>query len=70
MRGRSERLIGIDTKGEKDKFIDDASKLTAVVVSEDGAMSHVADLLNIWGVFIPSNEVGPLPLRAWFDPGG
>jgi hypothetical protein len=31
--------------------------LTAVVVSETGAMSHVADLLNIWGVFVPSEHV-------------
>jgi len=26
-------------------------------VSETGAMSHVADLLNIWGVFVPSEHV-------------
>lgn len=46
-----------DTASEKQKFIEDARKLTAVVVSETGAMSHVADLLNIWGVFVPSTEV-------------
>jgi hypothetical protein len=48
----------IDTASEKEKFIEDAKKLTAVVVSETGAMSHVADLLNIWGVFVPSSNVG------------
>jgi uncharacterized membrane protein len=47
----------IDTLKEKEKFIEDARKLTAVVVSETGAMSHVADLLNIWGVFVPSPHV-------------
>jgi len=46
-----------DTAGEKDKFVEDAKKLTAVIVSETGAMSHVADLLNIWGVFVPSEHV-------------
>lgn len=48
-----------DTKEEKDKFIEDAKKLTAVVVSESGAMAHVADLLNIWGVFVHSPHVSP-----------
>ena len=46
-----------DTAGEKDKFVEDAKNLTAVIVSETGAMSHVADLLNIWGVFVPSAHV-------------
>jgi hypothetical protein len=46
-----------DTAKEKDKFIEDAKKLTAVVVSDSGAMAHVADLLNIWGVFVPSPHV-------------
>ena len=46
-----------DTAEEKDKFVEDAKKLTAVIVSETGAMSHVADLLNIWGVFAPSEHV-------------
>jgi len=45
-----------DTAEEKDKFVEDAKKLTAVIVSETGAMSHVADLLNIWGVFVPSEH--------------
>jgi hypothetical protein len=47
----------LDTADEKEKFVEDARKLTAVVVSETGAMSHVADLLNIWGVFVPSEHV-------------
>lgn len=46
-----------DTAENKDKFVEDAKKLTAVIVSETGAMSHVADLLNIWGVFVPSEHV-------------
>jgi hypothetical protein len=47
----------LDTADEKEKFVEDARKLTAVVVSETGAMSHVADLLNIWGLFVPSEHV-------------
>lgn len=47
----------VDTAEEKEKSIEDARKLTAVIVSETGAMSHVADLLNIWGVFVPSEHV-------------
>jgi len=50
----------VDTAEEKDKFVEDAKKLTAVIVSETGAMSHVADLLNVWGVFVPSLQVGTL----------
>jgi cytochrome c biogenesis protein ResB len=49
-----------DTTDEKEKFVEDAKKLTAVVVSETGAMSHVADLLNIWGVFVPSKHVSKM----------
>jgi hypothetical protein len=49
-----------DTAEEKEKFIEDARKLTAVIVSETGAMSHVADLLNIWGVFVPSKHVSKM----------
>jgi len=53
-----------DTAKEKDKFVEDARKLTAVIVSETGAMSHVADLLNIWGVFVPSEHVSASANRA------
>ena len=53
-----------DTAKEKEKFVEDAKKLTAVIVSETGAMSHVADLLNIWGVFVPSEHVSAHVNRA------
>lgn len=54
---------GSDTMDERDKFIKDAKGLTDVIVSEDGAMAHVSDLLNIWGLFVPSNHVSfPAPL--------
>ncbi|ORY23684.1 IgA peptidase M64-domain-containing protein [Naematelia encephala] len=39
---------------ERDKFIADAMKLSAELVSENGAMAHVKDLLNTWAVFVPS----------------
>jgi hypothetical protein len=52
-----------DTADEKKKFIEDARKLTAVIVSETGAMSHVADLLNIWGVFVPSEHVSEMMIE-------
>jgi len=52
-----------DTAKEKEKFVEDAKKLTAVVVSETGAMSHVADLLNIWGVFVPSEHVSKIAIE-------
>jgi hypothetical protein len=52
-----------DTADEKEKFVEDARKLTAVVVSETGAMSHVADLLNIWGVFVPSEHVSKMTIE-------
>lgn len=32
------------------RFIDD-------LVSPDGAMAHVKDLINLYGVFVPSNSV-------------
>jgi hypothetical protein len=52
-----------DTADEKEKFVEDARKLTAVIVSETGAMSHVADLLNIWGVFVPSEHVSEMMIE-------
>ena len=47
----------IDTEHEQDKFVADAQKLTDEIVSAQGSMNHVSHLLNIWGVFVPSNSV-------------
>ncbi|WVF69295.1 hypothetical protein IAT40_004071 [Kwoniella sp. CBS 6097] len=46
------------TEEEEDKFVADATRLTNDIVSPSGAMSHVANLLNVWAAFIPSNESG------------
>jgi hypothetical protein len=48
----------VDTEDERDKFLLDAKKLTEDIVSEHGAMYHVAHLLNIWASFTPSAHVG------------
>lgn len=56
-----------DTAKEKEKFVEDAEKLTTVIISETGAMSHVADLLNIWGVFVPSEHVCQMMIELMID---
>ena len=49
--------LDVDTQGEQDKFVMDAQKLTDDIIAPDGAMGHVRALLNVWGVFVPSNTV-------------
>ncbi|KIR29791.1 hypothetical protein I309_01276 [Cryptococcus deuterogattii LA55] len=46
------------TLEEEGKFVKDASKLKDDIVSREGAMSHVAHLLNVWATFVPSNASG------------
>ncbi|WVQ96795.1 hypothetical protein IAU59_003902 [Kwoniella sp. CBS 9459] len=46
------------TVEDEHKFVADATKLTDDIVSPSGAMSHVADLLNVWAAFVPSNHSG------------
>lgn len=55
-----------DTAEEKDKFLADIKTLSDDIVGEGGAMAHVADLVNVWGVWVASEESGlghdgPLP---------
>lgn len=42
----------------------DASKLKDDIVSREGAMSHVAHLLNVWATFVPSNAVSQISRRS------
>lgn len=54
---RGPSLISLDTAAEEEKFVADATKLTEDIIAPHGAMGHVQDLLNVWGVFVPSNTV-------------
>ncbi|KLT43077.1 hypothetical protein CC85DRAFT_244810 [Cutaneotrichosporon oleaginosum] len=54
------------TASDRETFLTDARALAADIVSGDSAMAHVADLLNVWGIFAPSASPGigidePLP---------
>lgn len=53
-----------DTLEEEGKFVKDASKLKDDIVSREGAMSHVAHLLNVWATFVPSNAVSQISRRS------
>lgn len=53
----AQTILMLDTPDEQSKFVNDAKSLTADIVSPGGAMSHVAHLLNIHGVFVPSIQV-------------
>ncbi|WWC70615.1 uncharacterized protein I206_104566 [Kwoniella pini CBS 10737] len=46
------------TIGEFDKFVKDVEYLKEDIISLNGSMGHVVDLLNIWATFIPSNQSG------------
>ncbi len=46
-----------DTPSEEEKFFEDAQSLTDDVVRPEGAFGLVKPLLNIWAVYVPSNEV-------------
>lgn len=55
-----------DKAEEKDKFLADIKTLSDDIVGEGGAMAHVADLVNVYGVWVASEESGlghdgPLP---------
>ncbi|WRT67637.1 uncharacterized protein IL334_004609 [Kwoniella shivajii] len=58
------------TMQELGKFESDVNKLKDDIISPHGAMGHVADLLNIWATFVPSEHSGigthdqPLPGAA------
>lgn len=59
--------VCVDTKDEEEKFVKDAQALTDDIIATNGSMGHVAHLLNIYGVFTPSEIVRPslsLPLSA------
>ncbi|WVR06226.1 hypothetical protein IAU60_003256 [Kwoniella sp. DSM 27419] len=59
------------TPEEEDQFVSDAQRLSDDIVSGSGAMSHVADLMNVWAAYVPSNISGigthdtPLPGAAF-----
>lgn len=58
--------LTLDTSEEKDKFLDDIKTLSDDIVGEGGAMAHVADLVNVYGVWVASEKSGlghdsPLP---------
>lgn len=53
-----------DTLEEEGKFVKDASKLKDDIVSREGAMSHVAHLLDVWATFVPSNAVSQISRRS------
>nr|XP_018262555.1 uncharacterized protein I303_05572 [Kwoniella dejecticola CBS 10117]OBR84713.1 hypothetical protein I303_05572 [Kwoniella dejecticola CBS 10117] len=46
------------TIDEFDKFVSDVQYLKDDIISPNGSMGHVVDLLNIWATFIPSNQSG------------
>jgi len=52
-------VLTLDTLSERTKFLEDAQRLTDDIVAAGGPMSHVRDLVNVWGVFVPSNKVSP-----------
>jgi hypothetical protein len=54
------RLTLKDTSDEEAKFVDDAKALTGDIISPSGAMGHVAHLLNVYAVFVPSDIVSPV----------
>lgn len=47
----------VDTQHEEHKFLKDAKKLTEDIISPGGAMADVAHLLNVYAVFVPSEQV-------------
>lgn len=47
-----------DTQSEKDKFLADIKTLSNDIVGAGGAMANVSDLVNVWGVWVPSEESG------------
>lgn len=54
----------VDLASERAKFIEDATRL-AEDVSGNQTFHAVKPLLNFWGAFTPSNEVGlSWPLRS------
>nr|XP_019045817.1 hypothetical protein I302_06208 [Kwoniella bestiolae CBS 10118]OCF24747.1 hypothetical protein I302_06208 [Kwoniella bestiolae CBS 10118] len=58
------------TRAEFDKFHEDVQWLKDDIISPDGALRRVADLLNIWMAFVPSEQASigthdqPLPGAA------
>ncbi|BEJ17106.1 hypothetical protein CspHIS471_0605070 [Cutaneotrichosporon sp. HIS471] len=46
------------TLSNRTAFLADARALAEDIVSGNSAMSHVADLVNVWGVFVPSTHKG------------
>jgi hypothetical protein len=50
-------IFGVDTIEEMDKFFTDAKRL-ADDVSQNQTFFTVKPLLNFWGAFTPSEEVG------------
>jgi hypothetical protein len=42
----------------RNKFFADAQMLTNDIVRPDGAFGLVRPMMNVWAVFVPSNEVG------------
>ncbi|OCF73104.1 hypothetical protein I204_06334 [Kwoniella mangroviensis CBS 8886] len=46
------------TLNEYDKFEEDVERLKNDIISTNGSMSHVSDLLNIWATFGPSQQSG------------
>jgi hypothetical protein len=47
----------IDTADEKDKFLDDATRL-GIAITVNQTYAPVAPLLNFWGAFTPSVDSG------------
>ncbi|GMK57375.1 hypothetical protein CspeluHIS016_0402090 [Cutaneotrichosporon spelunceum] len=55
------------TSADRASFLADARALADDIVSGDSAMAHVSDLVNVWGVFVPSAQQGigiDTPLRG------
>ncbi|WWC95938.1 hypothetical protein V866_002805 [Kwoniella sp. B9012] len=46
------------TMNELDKFEEDVERLKNDIISPNGSMGHVSDLLNIWATFVPSQQSG------------
>lgn len=55
---RPRGLLTTDTAEEKDKFLADIKTLSDDIVGEGGAMAHVSDLVNVWGVWVASASSG------------
>ncbi len=47
-----------DTKQEESKFFRDAQHLSHDLVRDEGAFALVRPMINLWAMFVPSNEMG------------